>query len=154
MKAIKFEHVNKVLKADGCHDLPVYFDGRNIIFCWKLSLKERIKLLFTGKLWHLILSNRSCIQPVSLDVNYPFVKNPNETTQKPQKRLFYDGTGQFPNSESNACRANCVVTKWNVPDSNGGRVTEIQLDNGRFVSMPHEQMLSFLHFVEDDSNDK
>lgn len=51
--------------------------------------------------------------------------------------------------------ASCVITKWNILDEkNGVRMTEIQLDNGRFISMPHEQMLSFLHFIQDDTNDK
>jgi len=173
LEAINFEHVNKVLKADGCHDLPVCFDGKNIVFCWKLSLKERVKLLFTGKLWHLIWSNRCCIQPVCLEVDSPFSESPfsPETQQQIDKtlklgedlqdhvknlqsrRTFFDGTGQFSNSASNPCRANCIVTKWNVEDGNGRRITEIQLDNGRYVSMPHKQMLSFLHFVEDDANE-
>ena len=162
MKPVKFKFVNRTLRADGCHDLPVCFDGKNIITCWKLSLKERIKLLFTGKLWHLVWSDKCCIQPVALEVDYPFVESP--FSQKTQwqiaetlkmgenlrKRIFFDGTGQFKDDQSNAIRANCVVTRWNEPDGNGVRTTEIQLDNGRYVSMPHEQMLSFLHFVEND----
>jgi len=63
--------------------------------------------------------------------------------------------GIFKRSESILGTSRCVVTKWNIPDEKSGvGTTEIQLDNGRFVSMPHEQMLSFLHFSEEAFNVK
>lgn len=34
-----------------------------VIFCWRLSLKERIVLLFTGKLWHEVLTFHKPLQP-------------------------------------------------------------------------------------------
>lgn len=45
-----------------------------IICCWKLSFKDKIKLLFTGKIWHRILTFNKSLQPQLLDTKYPFVK--------------------------------------------------------------------------------
>jgi len=42
------------------------------IFCWKLSIKERVKLLFTGKIWHHVLTFNSSLQPQLLEINTPF----------------------------------------------------------------------------------
>lgn len=41
-------------------------------FCWKLTLRERVKLLFTGKLWHKVLTFGSSLQPQLLGVDDPF----------------------------------------------------------------------------------
>jgi hypothetical protein len=43
-----------------------------IIFCWKLSWAQRIKVLFTGKLWHRVLTFEQPLQPQLLEVNIPF----------------------------------------------------------------------------------
>jgi hypothetical protein len=45
-----------------------------IVCCWRLTWRERIKLLFTGKLWHSILTFKQAIQPCRLQVKYPFKK--------------------------------------------------------------------------------
>jgi len=43
-----------------------------IVCCWKLSIKERIKLMLTGKVWHHICTFGNSIQPQLLEVNSPF----------------------------------------------------------------------------------
>ena len=48
-------------------------EGR-IVCCWKLTKWERIKLLFTGKVWHYIFTFNQPIQPQLLSVAYPFRK--------------------------------------------------------------------------------
>ena len=94
MEAIEFEEVNAVLKAQGCNDLPAHYNGENIIFCWKLSLWERAKLLFTGRIWHLIWSRQCVIQPVCLTVEKPFEEstkkkeNSNAKSSKRWKSVF------------------------------------------------------------------
>lgn len=72
---------------------PINFDGCNIIFaedqpeymplpahknilgdvtvCWKLSFKERVKVLFTGKIWQKILTFNKALQPQLLTCKSP-----------------------------------------------------------------------------------
>ncbi len=61
--------------------LPVYQFQDNgkgeIVCCWKLSIKERWKLLFSGKIWHNILTFNNPLQPQLLSVTKP--KMPNHT---------------------------------------------------------------------------
>jgi len=102
MKAIRFKQVNRILKAGGCHDLPACFDGHYIVFCWKLSLRERLKVLFTGKLWHTIWSKQCIIQPVCLEVNNPLVKGPGRVA-----RFFWRLFG---------------VTKFGIPNLKPGTI--------------------------------
>ena len=57
MKPIKFKESNITLAKDQpeYQQLPIHRDGKDnegkVTSCWKLSRWERIKLLFTGKLW-------------------------------------------------------------------------------------------------------
>lgn len=34
-----------------------------VLFCWKLSWKERLKVLISGKLWHTVLTFNEPLQP-------------------------------------------------------------------------------------------
>jgi hypothetical protein len=144
MKAINFEQVNKVLKADGCHDLPVCFGGTNIVICWQLSWRERLRLLVTGRLWHLIWAEKAMIQPVLVTVDTPFAS---KMPVRPKGRACFSEQGI--NAKGFPFEPNCIVTQWNVPDEKWGRKTEILLVNGRYVAMPHAEMLNFLHPMED-----
>lgn len=51
--------------------LPAHCDAKQgtVSCCWKLSFKERIKLLFTGRLWHQIYTFNKPLQPIYLSVN-------------------------------------------------------------------------------------
>jgi len=55
--------------------LPAYRAARDpegrIICCWSLTWRERLKLLFTGKLWHHILTFNQPLQPQLLEVEKP-----------------------------------------------------------------------------------
>ena len=79
MKPIKFPECNGIL-AEGQEeylDLPVYRDDTSdgtIVCCWKLTWKERFKLLFTGELWLSVLTFRQALQPLRPDVDCPFVR--------------------------------------------------------------------------------
>lgn len=55
--------------------LPVYraADGM-VISCWNLSLIERVKLLFTGRLWWSVLTFNQPLQPQYPSVDRPFRK--------------------------------------------------------------------------------
>jgi len=77
MKLIEFPEVNIVYAKDQVeyNPLPAYkligsIDGA-ITCCWKLSLIERFKILFTGKIWHRILTFNRPLQPQLLMFNKP-----------------------------------------------------------------------------------
>ena len=79
MKAINFPESNKVYAKDQPEylPLPVYEDneqGGRVFHCWQLTLKERIKVLFTGKLWINVLSFNRPLQPILPMVDCPFQK--------------------------------------------------------------------------------
>ncbi len=45
-------------------------EGRTVC-CWEISFKERIKLLFSGKIWHQILTFNGPLQPQLLSLEKP-----------------------------------------------------------------------------------
>lgn len=85
MKAVNFKEANilftkpKEMSDSECSSLPAYSDGREITSVWQMSLKERLKVLFTGKVWFGIIC--SFQPPIWLGVNKPFLK----TNLKPRK---------------------------------------------------------------------
>lgn len=46
-----------------------------ITCCWKLTWRERFKLLVTGRLWHDILTFDNALQPQLLSVDKPEMVN-------------------------------------------------------------------------------
>ena len=54
------------LPAHQFHDAQ----GR-IAFCWQLSLRERLKVLLTGRVWHQVLTFNQPLQPQILEVDMP-----------------------------------------------------------------------------------
>lgn len=42
-----------------CAPLPIHFTGSEYISCWKMSLRERFKALFFGKIWLYVISKIS-----------------------------------------------------------------------------------------------
>lgn len=55
--------------------LPAYrYEGDTygrIVFCWKLNWRDRLKVLFTGKLWHQVLTFNQPLQPQLLLTDKP-----------------------------------------------------------------------------------
>jgi hypothetical protein len=77
MKPIYFKESNVVFAKDQKPylPLPAYQDdlqGGRIFHCWKLTIKERIKILFTGKLWINVLNFKQPPQPIKPMVDSPF----------------------------------------------------------------------------------
>jgi hypothetical protein len=72
MKLIEFPEQTVVIAKDQPEYLPMpahYNKEAGIVTClWKLTLRERIKLLFTGKLWHQISTFGMALQPQRLEV--------------------------------------------------------------------------------------
>ena len=77
MKPVEFPEQTAVIAKNQPKYLPipVYVDPIGIIIiCWKLTWRERVKLLFTGIIWHRILTFHKPLQPIILEVDYPFLK--------------------------------------------------------------------------------
>lgn len=79
MKPIKFADTNHTYAADQPQylALPCWKASRAkmpegaVITCWRLSLWERLVVLFTGKIWHSQLGFHEPLQPVLMEVESP-----------------------------------------------------------------------------------
>ncbi len=77
MELIEFPEQSVVYAKDQpqYRPLPAYVAPRDpegrIICCWSLTWRERLKLLFTGRIWHHILTFRQPLQPQLLEVEKP-----------------------------------------------------------------------------------
>ena len=77
MNPVEFTEQTVIIAKDQLEymPLPAYkFNGDptgRTVFCWKLSLKERFKLLFSGLIWHQVLTFNNPLQPQLLDINKP-----------------------------------------------------------------------------------
>lgn len=80
MKPITFKEHNIIFAKNQPPylPLPAYQDdvqGGRIFHCWQLNLREKIKLLFTGKLWIIVSTFKEPPQPIKPMVDSPFNKN-------------------------------------------------------------------------------
>jgi len=78
MEPIDFKQSNKTYakNQEPYLPLPVYEDGEQggrIFHCWRLSIKERIKILFKGVLWINVLNFKQPPQPIKPMVDSPFI---------------------------------------------------------------------------------
>lgn len=74
MRPTKFKDQNVVFAKDQPEYQPLpalKFPGGEgeVISCWKLSLRERIKVLFTGRVWLSLLSFNHPLTPSLLSVD-------------------------------------------------------------------------------------
>lgn len=77
MKPIEFPEQNEVVAKDQPQyaPLPAFVDrwydknAQPVIFCMGLSFRERVKLLFTGRLWVSLLTFGKPLQPSKFSVD-------------------------------------------------------------------------------------
>lgn len=71
MKQITFKEANKSLAVVGKEPIPAYVDETipQVVTCWKMSLWERLKILFTGKVYSCTLSSHTRLQMTVLNIN-------------------------------------------------------------------------------------
>jgi len=71
MKPIEFKEQTKILQkphnmiTKECGSLPIFNDGRHCISCWQPTWREKLSILFYGKVW-LSIRGRNTQPPVSL----------------------------------------------------------------------------------------
>ena len=68
MKPTEFKHQNIIFAKDQPEYTPLpalRLDSKNgeVISCWKMSLKERLIVLFTGRVWLSLLSFNKPLTP-------------------------------------------------------------------------------------------
>jgi len=77
MKLIEFPQQNIIIAKDQpqYNPMPAYIDDEGkVLCCWKLTFIDRLKILFSGKIWHLIMTFKTPIQPQKLMIESPFKK--------------------------------------------------------------------------------
>jgi len=77
MTLIEFPEQTVIIAKDQPEYLPLpayrYPDDieGKIVCCWKLTWRERLRLLFTGKVWHQVMTFNGPLQPQLLQVEKP-----------------------------------------------------------------------------------
>jgi len=65
LKAITFKEGNRILNRpadmteEECGALLVFTDGDQCISCWAMSFRQRLKVLFFGRIWLGVLSGNT-----------------------------------------------------------------------------------------------
>ena len=78
MKPIKFKEQTTILSKpasmtdEECHPLPAWTDGDEWVSCWKPSIKERLSILFFGKIWLSMFGRKT--QPAWVSCKKTFFK--------------------------------------------------------------------------------
>ncbi len=81
MKLIKFPGHNTVFAENQPQYLqlpayrePAYAKNREgeLTCCWKLTFRERLRVLWSGELWHTVLTFWQPLQPQKLETERPF----------------------------------------------------------------------------------
>ena len=78
MNPIEFSEQNIVWAKDQKPylPLPAFTNERETISCWRLTWRERLKLLVTGRLWLRQVNCGARLQPQAPTVDRPFVDLP------------------------------------------------------------------------------
>ena len=109
MKPIDFSQSTKVLQRPStmtdkeCASLHVWSDGNQCVSCWKPTFKERLNILFGGKVWLGVLSGKTQ-PPVFVSGTRVFNKAPFSA----RCRAFF---GSVAESITEAIRATTRATK-------------------------------------------
>lgn len=77
MKPIEFKEQNCVVAKEQPEylSLPAHkTDDGKVISCWKFTWWERLKVLWTGKMWFHVWTFNKPLQPQAPTLDYPFEK--------------------------------------------------------------------------------
>jgi hypothetical protein len=89
MNPIEFPEQNCVYAKDQSEYLPLPVhktpDGE-VLSCWALTWRERIKILLTGRMWWSVLTFNRPLQPQLPSVDNPFVSSSNTIDRKEKAR--------------------------------------------------------------------
>jgi len=83
MKPVQFKGQSTVLRKpadmsdEECAPLPILRLGGSCISCWEMDWRERVKALFTGRIWVGVLSGLTQ-PPIYTAVDQPFQVQPDQ----------------------------------------------------------------------------
>lgn len=86
MKPIEFPEMTAVAAKDQpqYEPLPMFRDPVNTVSCWKMTLWERVRFLFSGIIWLVVKDFGGPIAPVLLTTERPFLRvDPEERNVRP-----------------------------------------------------------------------
>lgn len=88
MKPIVFPETNATYGAPGCGDLPAWHGDdvggqKRIISCWKLTIRDRIRLLLRGRLWMDVCGQNQ--PPIDLYSKSPFSASEKRQARRTQR---------------------------------------------------------------------
>lgn len=74
MKPVKFKHENTVIAEDQPQYMPlpalkIESPYGEVVSCWKMSFKDRLKVLITGRIWLALVSYNRPLTPSYLSAN-------------------------------------------------------------------------------------
>lgn len=101
MKPVEFKHQNVVFAKDQPEYKPlpalkIDSPQGEIISCWKMSFIERLKALFTGRIWVSLSSYNKPLTPSYLSVNRKDVySHPDDKVKKFINHKFKKHTHKF-----------------------------------------------------------
>jgi len=94
MKSINFKEQNCTLRGNknDIDDLQVYCCEDMVFSRWKARFIERLKILFTGKVWFSILTKEKNHAPIKISTDYPFwtekdIRRAKKKTKKTMKKI-------------------------------------------------------------------
>lgn len=75
MKPIEFAECNTTWAKDQKPflPLPAFTNDQETISLWQLTWRERITVLFSGRIWHRQSNYKQKLQGVSMSVDTPFI---------------------------------------------------------------------------------
>ena len=98
MKPVEFKHQNIVFAKDQPEYTPlpalkIESPKGEVISCWKMSMKERLKVIITGRVWLSLMSFNKPLTPSFISVNRKDIySHPDDekTALKRVKKFFTD----------------------------------------------------------------
>lgn len=93
MKSIYFKHCNIEYAKDQpqyktLNALKIESENGEVITCWKLSFREKLIILFTGKIWLSLLTFNKPLSPIFLTTNRKECYTHTDDSIKWYKRLL------------------------------------------------------------------
>ena len=78
MKPVVFKEANTTWAKNQpeYRPLPAFTNEMETISCWKMTWRERLRLLFQGHIWLRQTNQGNPLQPQLLQLDYPFIIGP------------------------------------------------------------------------------
>ena len=75
MTPVEFPEQNTTFAKDQPEylPLPAFTDGTHVVSCWRLTWRERLRLLFGGRLWLMQMTFGGPLQPQLPSIDSPLV---------------------------------------------------------------------------------